>query len=191
MNKSELKNLINEAINEAMNESAPPNFPRALEKKLLAKYKDTPQKAYATMWTIHNKKNEGDQRVCEMWMAWESKDVKMNPDEDPLYVEYLSKRAGEEPFMMGGTKWEFVTAKYPNGKRDIGVYSFAEDMTYGYNAFRQKFNLSENDSQGPLPVSIKNDHDETDMTNPEEKKEVQIANKIKKLADELLKMHGK
>jgi leucyl aminopeptidase (aminopeptidase T) len=40
-------------------ESAPPNFPEDLEKKLKAEYKDNPEKAYATMWMIHNrKKNE-------------------------------------------------------------------------------------------------------------------------------------
>jgi hypothetical protein len=34
------------------------------------------------------------------------------------------------------------------------------------------------------------DHDETDMNNPEEEHEVALAKKIKKIADELLAMHG-
>jgi hypothetical protein len=38
-----------------MDESAPPNFPLDLEKKLLAQYKNDPSRAYATMWTLHNK----------------------------------------------------------------------------------------------------------------------------------------
>jgi len=38
-----------------MDESAPPNFPMDLEKKLLAQYKNDPGRAYATMWTLHNK----------------------------------------------------------------------------------------------------------------------------------------
>lgn len=118
MKKSELKEIINEAINEVMQESAPKGFPPALEKKLLAQYKDNPAKAYATMWTIHNKKNEGDQRVNEMWMAWEKKDNNQ-------------------------------------------------------------------------PLQESSHHDETDMTNPEERKEVEITNKIKKHVDALLKMHGK
>lgn len=42
----------------AMMEKAPPNFDPALEKKLLKQYAGEPEKAYATMWTIHNKKNE-------------------------------------------------------------------------------------------------------------------------------------
>lgn len=63
--------------------------------------------------------------------------------EDPLYVEYHSQRQGEEPFMMGGTKYEYVNAKYPNGKIDIGVYSFAGDVVYSYNSFRQRNNIKE------------------------------------------------
>jgi len=180
MNKSELKKLINEAISEAMTESAPPKFPRALEKKLLAQYKDNPAKAYATMWTIHNKKNEGDQRISEMWMAYEEKSKNEgheSTEEDPLYVEYISEMPNEEPFMMGGQKFQFVKAKYPNGKKDIGVYAFSGDVTYAYDAFRKMHNIKEN-------------HDEKDMTNPEEKKEVGIAKKIKKHVDAFLKMHG-
>ena len=126
MKRSELKALIRETIEEVLaiaplgvaqneeklNEKTPPNFPPALEKKLLAQYKDTPQKAYATMWTIHNKKNEGDQRVCEMWTAWENK-------------------------------------------------------------------------------GMNETHDETDMSNPEEKREVELAKKAKEAAEQILKMHGK
>ena len=35
------------------------------------------------------------------------------------------------------------------------------------------------------------DHDETDMNNPEEKREVELAKKAKEAAEEILKMHGK
>lgn len=42
----------------AMMEKAPPNFDSAVEKKLLKQYAGEPEKAYATMWSIHNKKNE-------------------------------------------------------------------------------------------------------------------------------------
>jgi antitoxin (DNA-binding transcriptional repressor) of toxin-antitoxin stability system len=45
--------------NKKVKESAPPGFDQDLEKKLLKQYKDNPERAYATMWTIHNKqKNE-------------------------------------------------------------------------------------------------------------------------------------
>ena len=121
MNKVQLKQLVRQIVKEAIGlgvaetniqESAPPNFPAALEKKLLNQYKDVPQKAYATMWKMHNAKNEGNQRVCEMWAAWESK-------------------------------------------------------------------------------GMNEEHDETDMNNPEEKREVELAKKAKAAAEEILNMHGK
>jgi len=67
-----------------------------------------------------------------------------NPREDALdamYVEYLRPMQDEEPFMMGGTKYEFVRARYPDGRIDIGVYSTAGDVTYGYRHWRKMMNL--------------------------------------------------
>lgn len=141
MNRAQLKQLIREAVEEVMNEfaplgvadesrldeKAPPHFPRALEKKLLAQYKDTPQKAYATMWKIHNAKNEGNERVCEMWTAWENKSMNEAEETAPEATEA------------------------PEGEAE---------------------------------------HDETDLSNPEEAREVELAKKIKELAAELLSMHG-
>jgi hypothetical protein len=179
MNKSELKNLINEAIGEAMTESIPKNFPVKLKNKILKKYKN-PRQAYAVIDSIAKKMEEGDQRISEMWMAYEEKGKNEGHEsmgEDLLYVEYVSQMRDEEPFMMGGQKFEFVNAKYPNGKTDIGVYAFSGDVTYAYDAFRKMYNIKEN-------------HDETDMSNPEEKKEVGIAKKMKKHIDAFLKMHG-
>ncbi len=63
------------------------------------------------------------------------------PKESPLYVKYLSLMRGEVPFMMQGTKYEYVWAEYPGGIKDIGVYSYAGDLVYSYDAFRQMMNL--------------------------------------------------
>lgn len=68
---------------------------------------------------------------------------------NPLYVEYLKPMSNEEPFMMNGEKFEYCWAKYPNGKVDIGVYAYSGDVCYGYNAFRQRYNLPENSE--PVP----------------------------------------
>ena len=237
MNKSELKNLINEAIGEAMTESIPKNFPVKLKNQILKKYKN-PRQACAVIGSIAKKMKEGDQRISEMWMAYEEKGKNENydPDEEermkyndeinsynkkdksrhecptcntpdalsswekkkgyqcsacadreeglyesteevPLYVEYVSEMRDEEPFMMGGQKFQFVNAKYPNGRKDIGVYAFAGDVVYAYDAFRKMYNIKEN-------------HNEINMYNSEEKKEVHIVKKIKKHADAFLKMHG-
>jgi len=63
------------------------------------------------------------------------------PKETPLYVKYLSLMSGEVPFMMQGTKYEYVWAEYPGGIKDIGVYSYAGDLVYSYDAFRKMMNL--------------------------------------------------
>lgn len=63
--------------------------------------------------------------------------------DDPLYVEYVKELPGEEPFMLHGKKFQYVWAKYPGGKIDIGVYAYSGDMVYGYNVFRKMFNLPE------------------------------------------------
>jgi len=47
-------------------------------------------------------------------------------------VEYVRDRAGEEPFLLGEKKYQFVTARYPNGKEDIGVYVFGNDLVLDY-----------------------------------------------------------
>ena len=59
-----------------------------------------------------------------------------------LYVEYSDQMSGENPFVMGGKKYQFVWAKYSNGRRDIGVYAFEGDVTFGYLAWREMNNLS-------------------------------------------------
>lgn len=62
-------------------------------------------------------------------------------------VEYVSDRKGEEPFEMNGVKWQFVNAKYPDGKIDIGVYRFGHDVVYDYDKWRKEMNINENNLQ--------------------------------------------
>jgi len=58
-------------------------------------------------------------------------------------VEYVSDRQGEDPFEMHGDRWQFVNAKYPDGKIDIGVYRFGQDVVYDYQKWREAFNINE------------------------------------------------
>ena len=60
---------------------------------------------------------------------------------ESMYVEYLHPLPGENRFTMGGTDFVYVWAKYPDGRRDIGVYAFSGDVTYGYGWFRTYYNL--------------------------------------------------
>ena len=79
------------------------------------------------------------------------------PKESPLYVKYLSLKSDEEPFMMQGTKYEYVWAEYPGGIKDIGVYSYANDLVYSYDSFRSMMNL-------PNPVTRRKGESPRDFT---------------------------
>lgn len=57
-------------------------------------------------------------------------------------MEFLRARAFEDPFLMHGEKWQFVTILRADGAEDIGVYRFATDLCYDYADFRALFNLS-------------------------------------------------
>lgn len=57
-------------------------------------------------------------------------------EETPMIVKHVSDIEGEKPFKIGDTKWEYVKAKYPNGKIGIGVYRFDHDLVYGYKWFK-------------------------------------------------------
>jgi hypothetical protein len=204
MNKAQLKQLVRQVVKEAiglgvaetnLQESAPPNFPAALEKKLLSRYKDNPQKAYATMWKIHNAKNEGNQRVCEMWAAWENKGMNEAAGgnvsvkatvENNVYpitsdeIEAVVKKYGVQIKFLGDAAFGTETLRNysftltgPSGQVDALVSELSEEDGVRF----QDSNLEE--------------HDETDMSNPEEKREVELAKKAKAAADEILKMHGK
>ena len=92
---------------------------------------------------------------------------KKNPmHEDPLdaiYVEYMRPMQDEEPFMMGGSKYEFVRARYPDGRMDIGVYSQRGDVTYGYRHWRQMMGIEKSNPRDARASSRKeeyNDYDE-------------------------------
>ena len=50
-------------------------------------------------------------------------------------------RAFEDPFMLSGERWQYVTVRRPDGQEDIGVYRFATDLCYDYADFRAAFNL--------------------------------------------------
>jgi hypothetical protein len=57
-------------------------------------------------------------------------------------VEFLRARAFEDPFVMDGEKWQYVTVKRADGQEDIGVYRFSTDLCHDYSDFRALFNLA-------------------------------------------------
>ncbi len=72
-------------------------------------------------------------------------------DEDALYVEFVKDLPNEKPFTVNGEKFQYVMAKYPSGKQDIGVYATRGDLVYGYNAWKKRYNIQENFSKEEEP----------------------------------------
>ena len=211
MKKSELKKLIKQIVTEAiglgvaetnLQESAPPDFPPALEKKLLAQYKDVPQKAYATMWKMHNAKNEGHAKVNEMWAAWEAKG--MNEDVSGQNVAYIA-HVDNTVYPMTGDEIAAIVQKHNVKMEWMGNAKFGkvwDDERTKYYEFKISGptgevdalvdELSQENGIDFVPTAkLGESHDETDMKNPEEKREVELAKKAKEAADAILKMHGK
>ena len=72
-------------------------------------------------------------------------------------VEYVSDRNGENVFNIGGDRWQFVNAKYPNGKIDIGVYRFGTDLTYDYSRWNEEMNIQESNIKENMKKNIINE----------------------------------
>jgi len=78
-------------------------------------------------------------------------------------VKYVSDRSGEPVFELHGERFQFVNAKYPSGKTDIGVYRFSDDMVYDLNYWREKFLLKKMANGGA--IKPRKAMDETDVQN--------------------------
>jgi len=78
-------------------------------------------------------------------------------------VKYVSDRSGEPVFELHGERFQFVNAKYPSGKTDVGVYRFSDDMVYDLNYWREKFLLKKMANGGV--VKPRQAMDETDVQN--------------------------
>jgi hypothetical protein len=72
-------------------------------------------------------------------------------------VEYVSDRNGENVFNMGGDRWQFVNAKYPNGKIDIGVYRYGTDLVYDYSRWQEEMNIQESNINENMKKNIINE----------------------------------
>jgi hypothetical protein len=80
----------------------------------------------------------------------------MDGEDHPMYVEYLSDKPDEPEFDINGKKFQYVWAKYPNGKRDIGAYAIGQDLVYGIEWF-QKNVLGQNVSPSKPKADIPQD----------------------------------
>jgi len=55
----------------------------------------------------------------------------------------IQPRTGEEPFMLQGGKYQYETATFADGRKDLVVYSFGDDVYYDYMKFRKAMGIDE------------------------------------------------
>ena len=96
---------------------------------------------------------------------------------DTKMEKYLKKHKGNKNAAFKDA-WRDAISECGDPKR---ASMMVKEM---WTAFENK-SLNEAEEKGQ-----DEEHDETDLSNPEENREVELANKIKKLANELLSMHG-
>ena len=92
----------------------------------------------------------------------------------------LLKQYKDDKSKAYATMWKIFYAKKKGHKKVNEMWTAFEGAGY----------LGENKNPEENANEQEEDHDETDMSNPEENKEVELAKQIKKLASELLTMHG-
>lgn len=58
----------------------------------------------------------------------------------------IQPRAGETPFELQSGKYQYETATYADGRKDLVVYSFSDDVYYDYKKFRESMGIDENNN---------------------------------------------
>ena len=185
MKRSELKQIIRESVQEVMEEFSPlgvaeakvESFKQHLINKLsqMPKYKNNYKGMMAAVDKMIAAWQGGDKRIAEMWTAYEAKSLnETTPPNFPkaLHDKLLKQYKGEEEKAYA-TMWKIFYEKEKGHKK-------VNEMWTAYEAK----SLQEADAEQNA------EHDEADLSNPEEAKEVELAKKIKALATDLLTMHG-
>lgn len=95
-----------------------------------------------------------------------------------LHDKLLKQYKGEEEKAYA-TMWKIFHSKNSGHQK----------MNEMWTAWENK-SVNEAEEAAPEQASQEEPHDETDLNNPEEAREVELAKKIKELAAELLTMHG-
>jgi len=96
-------------------------------------------------------------------------------------VEYVSDIYGEEPFVLNNVKWQYVNAKYPDGRIDIGVYRYDLDLVYDYKKWQNEM-INNATDQLIQELINKNNVSETDKSIIS-RQESTMANRIDTNAD--------
>jgi len=75
----------------------------------------------------------------------------------------IQPRAGETPFELQGGKYQYETATFADGRKDIVVYSFNDDVYYDFMKFRKAMGIDENNIKEDMQTMI--DNNGTSMSN--------------------------
>lgn len=220
MNNSEFRKLINEAAQQVCNEVEPfdvaqrrkmkegiPGMSDSKMKKYLEKHKGDKQAAFKDAWrdaiSEYGDPKQASQIVREMWIAHENKDIpeeglneKLDPHAARRGAGLKTKKIDEKVSPGSGDAYDHITRIKPEDIQKIMKLwmgtdpSSAQNFLKAINQGASDAGLNENKKSSSKDEDQDEDHDETDMSNPEENREVKLANHIKKLANELLNMHG-
>ena len=208
MNKDQLKQLVRQIVKEAIGlgvaetniqESAPP-LPKKIYDALNKKHKGHTELVIKDAWKIFYAKEAGHKKVNEMWAAYENKG--MNEAVSGMNVSYIVNVDNNVCSLTGDEIAEIVK-KHGVKMQWIGDAAFGTEILRNY-----KFKISgptgeidtlvdelseENgiEFQDSKLEERDEKHNEKNMNNPEEKREVELAKQAKAAADEILRMHGK
>lgn len=86
-----------------------------------------------------------------------------------IYVEYLSDMKGENPFNIHGDRYEYVWARYPGNKRDVGVYKFSNDLVLSFDWFKKNILKQVVDNDDYEKTSREVEHGINPYNEPDEK----------------------
>lgn len=106
-------------------------------------------------------------------------------EETPMIVQFVSEIKGENPFQIGDIKWQYVKAKYPNGKIDIGVYRFGHDLVYGYKWFKDVVLSQANENSSMIRQEARPEMVEADETGIEGRNMDELKNDVEQLLKRL------
>lgn len=141
-------NMINEGtLNEKAKSKKQQRFMGMVRAAQKGKLKDPSAKVAKAAESMTGKDAEDFASTKHKGLPEKVKKKKVNEDlndlGDSTYVEYFKDMQGEPEFTINGNKFQYVWAKYPGGKVDIGVYDFSKDLVYNYFVFRNMYGLDE------------------------------------------------
>lgn len=195
MKISELKNVIREAIEEVtaelsqnISEGEVQEFRQHMLKRLrsMPKYKNaSPATVNRVVDMLVAAWQGGDKRIAEMWTGWESKELKEGAQAS--INASVSKAEMQKLVQMAAP---YKLSHKVDGASGHVVFSGDQGQLDAFvnHALESDLDVAFDDTISA--TGMLREHDETDLSNPEEAKEVELAKQLQDLVNKLLVMHG-